>query len=51
VFHSESKDPIHTHSAETNKKASLEMPDFTKIGEDIFGALKKSPIGKLFAKK
>ena len=42
VFHSEyQKDPIHTaHSEATNKKAALEMPDFSKIGDDIVGALK-----------
>lgn len=45
------KDPIHAvHSEASNKKAALEMPDFSKIGDEIFGALKKSPIGKLFAK-
>ena len=42
-------DPIHSaHSKASNKKAAIEMPDFTKLGDDIMGALKKSPIGKLF---
>ena len=45
------KDPIHsTHSAATNKAAAVEMPDFAKIGDEIFGVLKKSPIGKLFSR-
>ena len=45
------KDPIQsTHSAATNKAAAVEMPDFAKIGDEIFGVLKKSPIGKLFSR-
>ena len=35
---------------EINAKASSEMPNFAKLGEEIIDSLKNSPLGKIFAK-
>lgn len=35
---------------EINAKASSEIPNFSKLGEEIFASLKNSPLGKMFAR-
>ena len=44
--------PDPMHNVETNKsnEAAFELPDFSKIAEEITSAIKESPLAKLLNK-
>ena len=40
-------DPMHNVEASKSNEAAFELPDFSKIAEEIKSAIKKSPLAKL----
>mmetsp|Transcript_16192 Transcript_16192/g.32574 ORF Transcript_16192/g.32574 Transcript_16192/m.32574 type:complete len:136 (-) Transcript_16192:151-558(-) len=44
-------DPMHNVDARTSNDSSFEMPDFSKLADEIGSAIKDSPLGKLLGSK